>query len=142
MYENMKAKVENVMNRGEVGEIYINDDEKLEAFNKWKSGFTLQDHPTVIQVLLDSRHNKGITGHFLPNHIYVSRQKRKTSPHHYKVGALNVLVSIIHLHLTLFPTNIVLHFVGPNVSPCFCWYIEALGIDDHDEFSFNINPRL
>ncbi|KAE8717159.1 Cellulose synthase-like protein G3 [Hibiscus syriacus] len=94
MYENMKAKVENVMNRGEVSEIYINDDEEREVFNKWKSGFTLQDHPTVIQVLLDSRHNKDITGHFLPNLIYVSRQKSKTSLHYFKAGALNVLLRV------------------------------------------------
>ncbi|KAE8694652.1 Cellulose synthase-like protein G1 [Hibiscus syriacus] len=94
MYENMKAKVENVMNRGEVNEIYINDDEEREAFNKWKSGFTLQDHPTVIQVLLDSHNNKDIAGHFLPNLIYVSRQKSKTSPYHFKAGALNVLLRV------------------------------------------------
>ncbi|KAE8717158.1 putative Cellulose synthase like G3 [Hibiscus syriacus] len=93
MYESMKAKVENVMNR-EVSEIYINDDEEREVFNKWKSGFTPQDHPTVIQVLLDSRHNNDITGHFLPNLIYVSRQKSMTSPHHFKAGALNVLLRV------------------------------------------------
>ncbi|GMI76425.1 cellulose synthase like G3, ARABIDOPSIS THALIANA CELLULOSE SYNTHASE-LIKE G3 [Hibiscus trionum] len=94
MYENMKARTENVLNKGEVGENYINNDEEREAFNKWEAGFTPQDHPTVIQVLLDSRHNKDITGHFLPNLIYVSRQKSKTSPHHFKAGALNVLLRV------------------------------------------------
>ncbi|GMI76422.1 cellulose synthase like G3, ARABIDOPSIS THALIANA CELLULOSE SYNTHASE-LIKE G3 [Hibiscus trionum] len=94
IYESMKGRVENAMNRGEVSENYINNDEEREAFNKWKPGFTPQDHPTIIQVLLDSRHNKDITGHFLPNLIYVSRQKSKTSPHHFKAGALNVLLRV------------------------------------------------
>jgi hypothetical protein len=30
----------------------------------------------------------------MPTLIYVSREKSKTSPHHFKAGALNVLVSI------------------------------------------------
>ncbi|KAK8618080.1 hypothetical protein V6N13_115955 [Hibiscus sabdariffa] len=94
MYENMKARVENVLNKGEVSENYINNDEEREVFSKWKAGFTSQDHPAVIQVLLDNNHNKDITGHFLPNLIYVSRQKSKTSPHNFKAGALNVLLRV------------------------------------------------
>ena len=34
-----------------------------------------------------------ITGHTMPNLVYVSREKRPGSPHHFKAGALNVLVS-------------------------------------------------
>ncbi|OMO79812.1 Cellulose synthase [Corchorus capsularis] len=94
MYENMKVRVENVVNRGEVSETYITNDEEREAFKKWTCAFTPRDHPTVIQVLLDSSKDTDITGHFLPNLIYVSRQKIKTSPHHFKAGALNVLLRV------------------------------------------------
>ena len=31
----------------------------------------------------------------MPNLIYVSREKSRTAPHHFKAGALNVLVSFI-----------------------------------------------
>lgn len=54
IYENMKVRVENVVNRGEVSEIYISNDEEREAFNKWTGGFTPQDHPTVIQVCIQA----------------------------------------------------------------------------------------
>ncbi|XVF51278.1 hypothetical protein PTKIN_Ptkin04bG0172200 [Pterospermum kingtungense] len=94
IYENMKVRVENVVNRGKVSEIYITNDQEREAFEKWTAAFTPQDHPAVVQVLLDSRSDKDITGHCLPNLIYVSRQKSKTSPHHFKAGALNVLLRV------------------------------------------------
>ena len=49
----MKARVENVVERGKVGDEYITNQQQREAFNKWNSqGFTRQDHPTVIQVNL------------------------------------------------------------------------------------------
>ncbi|XVE58101.1 hypothetical protein DITRI_Ditri04bG0143200 [Diplodiscus trichospermus] len=94
IYKNMKVKVENVINRGEVSELYITNDQEREAFDKWTAGFTPQDHPAVIQVLLDRSTDRDITGHCLPNLIYVSRQKSRTSPHHFKAGALNVLLRV------------------------------------------------
>ncbi|XP_035541566.1 cellulose synthase-like protein G3 isoform X2 [Juglans regia] len=92
----MKARVENIVERGKVGEEYIASEQEQEAFNKWTAGsFTRQDHPTVIQVLLDSDKDKDmITGHVMPNLIYVSREKSRTSPHHFKAGALNVLLRV------------------------------------------------
>ncbi|CAL5360254.1 unnamed protein product [Camellia sinensis] len=44
------------------------------------------------QVLLEIGRDKDITGESMPNLIYVSRHKSKTSPHHFKAGALNALV--------------------------------------------------
>ncbi|KAK8703228.1 hypothetical protein V6N13_021553 [Hibiscus sabdariffa] len=46
------------------------------------------------QVLLDKNKDRDIAGHCLPNLVYVSRQKSPTSPHHFKAGALNVLVRV------------------------------------------------
>ncbi|PSS11207.1 Cellulose synthase-like protein [Actinidia chinensis var. chinensis] len=94
MYKSMKGRVENVVERGKVEDEYITCEKEREAFNKWTEGFTRQDHPTVIQVLLDNGRDKDIAGQFMPNLIYVSRQKSKTSPHHFKAGALNALLRV------------------------------------------------
>ncbi|KAK3024198.1 hypothetical protein RJ639_043775, partial [Escallonia herrerae] len=91
MYESMKVRVENVVERGMASDEYITSEEERQAFNKWTRGFTRQDHPTVIQVLLDKGKDRDNAGHAMPNLIYVSRQKSRTSPHHFKAGALNAL---------------------------------------------------
>ncbi|KAF8380023.1 hypothetical protein HHK36_027492 [Tetracentron sinense] len=94
MYESMKEKVESVVEKGHVGEECITTEHEREAFNKWTTGFTRQDHPTVIQVLLESGKEMDEAGHEMPNLVYLSRQKSKTSPHHFKAGALNVLLRV------------------------------------------------
>ncbi|XP_059662188.1 cellulose synthase-like protein G3 isoform X1 [Cornus florida] len=94
MYENMKARVESVVESGKVGDEYINSEQEHQAFNKWTNGFTRQHHPTVIQVLLEIYKDKDITGHSMPNLIYVSREKSPASPHRFKAGALNVLLRV------------------------------------------------
>ncbi|KAI3928557.1 hypothetical protein MKW98_024158 [Papaver atlanticum] len=94
MYETMKMKVEGVVDRGCVGDEHIKTDKQREAFSRWEDEFTRQDHPTVIQVLLENGQDKDITGVDMPNLVYVSRQKSKASHHHFKAGALNVLVRV------------------------------------------------
>ncbi|KAF5478061.1 hypothetical protein F2P56_004651 [Juglans regia] len=96
MYECMKQRVEKVLEKGKVGEEYITEELERKAFSKWADhGFTRQDHPTVIQVLLESCKNKDATSHLMPSLIYVSREKSRTSSHNFKAGALNVMVSLI-----------------------------------------------
>lgn len=46
------------------------------------------------QVLLDSSKDESATGLLMPNLVYVSREKSKTTPHNYKAGALNVLMRV------------------------------------------------
>lgn len=94
MYEIMKTRVENVVERGKVEEEYITSEEQRQMFNKWTDGFTRQDHPTIIQVLLEIGRDKDCRGQTLPNLVYVSRQKSKTIPHHFKAGALNTLLRV------------------------------------------------
>ncbi|EOY25083.1 Cellulose synthase like G3, putative [Theobroma cacao] len=94
MYEIMKVKVKHIVDKGEISDEYIVDNEYREVFRKWTDGFTRMDHPAVVQVILDKSKDKDISGNFLPNLIYVSRQKSKTSPHHFKAGALNVLLRV------------------------------------------------
>ncbi|KAF5938523.1 hypothetical protein HYC85_022782 [Camellia sinensis] len=94
MYESMKMRVERVVERGSVQADYISTEEELQAFSKWTNGFTPQHHPTVIQVLLESGKDKDSRGHAMPNLIYASREKSRSTPHNYKAGALNVLLRV------------------------------------------------
>ena len=50
MYDEMKIRVENVVERGKVGDEYITSEQQRQALNKWTEGFTRHDHPSVIQV--------------------------------------------------------------------------------------------
>ena len=50
MYQGMKGMVNNVIERGKVGDEYITGERERLAFRKWTDGFTRQDHPTIIQV--------------------------------------------------------------------------------------------
>lgn len=94
MYEKMKMRVENVMEKGKVEDEFINGEEEHVAFHKWTESFTSKNHPTVIQVLLESSKNRDISGESMPNLIYLSRQKSLTSHHHLKAGALNTLIRV------------------------------------------------
>ncbi|XP_073109213.1 cellulose synthase-like protein G3 [Elaeis guineensis] len=94
MYQAMKEKVESALQRGYVsGNDLIATVEELAIFKKWK-GFTRRDHPSIIQVLLESGKDTDIMGDVLPNLIYLSREKNINSPHHFKAGALNTLVRV------------------------------------------------
>lgn len=53
MYDNMKIRVDNAVERGKVGDEYMTGEEERRAFNRWTEGFTRQDHPTVIQVCIN-----------------------------------------------------------------------------------------
>lgn len=94
LYESMKVRVENTVERGKPLEGHIEDEEMHKAFAKWTPNFTRQNHPPIIQVLLASAKDVDVTGGMMPNLIYVSREKNKTHPHHFKAGALNTLVRV------------------------------------------------
>ncbi|XP_068649422.1 cellulose synthase-like protein G3 [Aristolochia californica] len=92
MYEMMKTRVERAMESGQVEDVYKAEEE---VFKLWRTrGFTRQDHPAVIQPLLQSEWDLDVGGHKLPNLIYLSREKRKTHHHHFKAGALNALLRV------------------------------------------------
>lgn len=50
MYESMKVRVEHVVERGKVGEEFIDGDRERRALSKWTDDFTRQNHPAVIEV--------------------------------------------------------------------------------------------
>lgn len=95
MYENMRHRIEHVLEEGKVDKNELADDEEREAIKKWSQAkFTRKDHPTVIQVILVNKKDKDITGIPMPNLIYVAREKSTMSSHHFKAGALNALLRV------------------------------------------------
>ncbi|KAJ9706256.1 hypothetical protein PVL29_001674 [Vitis rotundifolia] len=94
MYESMRVRVENVIKRGSISHDYITKQGESEALSRWTDGFTPQNHPSVVQVLLENGKDNDATGHGMPNLVYISREKSTDSPHHFKAGALNVLLRV------------------------------------------------
>ncbi|KAG9448224.1 hypothetical protein H6P81_014352 [Aristolochia fimbriata] len=92
MYEVMKARIERVMELGRVEEVCEAEEG---MFKLWRvQGFTRQDHPPVIQPLLQSEKDSDVGGGKIPNLIYLSREKSRTHHHHFKAGALNALLRV------------------------------------------------
>ncbi|KAL8552917.1 hypothetical protein ACS0TY_001554 [Phlomoides rotata] len=94
MYDNMKTRVKDVVERGYIGDEYKSSSKATKTFGKWDKDFTIQDHPPVIHIVLQSSEDKDAARCSMPNLIYVSRQKRHATPHHFKAGALNALVRV------------------------------------------------
>ncbi|KAL0312428.1 UNVERIFIED_CONTAM: Cellulose synthase-like protein G3 [Sesamum radiatum] len=95
MYESMKMKVEAAVERGKVKEEYISSEEERQLLSQYRTqDFTRQNHPSLIQVLLNSKTDVDNRGGAMPNLIYVSREKSKSAPHHFKAGALNALLRV------------------------------------------------
>ncbi|KAL9994194.1 putative cellulose synthase (UDP-forming) [Helianthus debilis subsp. tardiflorus] len=95
MYEDMKSRVEAVVQSGGLSLDRVMEPEFQDAFRKWTPDFTSRQHPTVIQILLDNNADKDVAGDVMPNLIYVSREKNNLKPHNFKAGALNVMVTSI-----------------------------------------------
>ncbi|CAA0396308.1 unnamed protein product [Arabidopsis thaliana] len=95
MYEDMKSRVEHVVESGKVETAFITCDQFRGVFDLWTDKFSRHDHPTIIQVLQNSETDMDNTRKYImPNLIYVSREKSKVSPHHFKAGALNTLLRV------------------------------------------------
>ncbi|CAH2078117.1 unnamed protein product [Thlaspi arvense] len=95
MYENMKSRVEHVVDSGKVDAEFITCDHFRGVFELWTHTFTRHEHPAIIQVLQNSEIDTDDTKQYtMPNLIYVSREKSKAVPHHYKGGALNTLLRV------------------------------------------------
>ncbi|KAL8210039.1 hypothetical protein R6Q57_006771 [Mikania cordata] len=95
MYESMKIRIENTVERGEICPDYITDESQRQIFSKYRTpGFSRANHPTIIQVLKESAKENDKKGDLMPNLVYLSREKNKNSPHHFKAGALNSLLRV------------------------------------------------
>ncbi|KAL2543799.1 Cellulose synthase-like protein G3 [Forsythia ovata] len=94
-YDDMKTRVESVVEKGKVSDAYISNENQLQVLSQyWTQDFTRQNHPSIIQVLLDTNKDKDITGYSMSNLVYVSREKSKATPHNFKAGALNALLRV------------------------------------------------
>ncbi|KAK9050439.1 hypothetical protein SSX86_030591 [Deinandra increscens subsp. villosa] len=133
MYEDMKTTIQYVMDQGAINVHQLKDARTIKALGKWTAGFTRQQHPTVIEVLLKSDQDKDVTGDYMPNLVYIAREKNKAIPHHFKAGAINALirVSTVLTNEPLFlildcdmysndpktPLRALCHFMDPNIEP-------------------------
>ncbi|OIV93238.1 hypothetical protein TanjilG_27417 [Lupinus angustifolius] len=64
------------------------------AFSRDSPGINnVQDHPSVIEVIQEDN-NDDVDNVKMPLLVYVSREKRTTHHHHFKAGALNVLLRV------------------------------------------------
>eukprot|EP00253_Pinus_taeda_P001053 PITA_01053 len=91
MYLELKNRIYKAV---EMGSVPADKQKKHKGFKDWVSGFTRRDHASIVQSLLEKTEDKDIEGNDLPGLIYVSREKRPGIPHHFKAGALNVLVRV------------------------------------------------
>ncbi|KAJ0263390.1 hypothetical protein HA466_0037560 [Hirschfeldia incana] len=85
MYEDVKKKVEHVVN---VGKVDSDHNQFRGVFDLLDHKFTRHDHPSIVKVLQNNETES------MPNLIYVSREKSRASPHHFKAGALNTLLRV------------------------------------------------
>ncbi|XP_039117276.1 cellulose synthase-like protein G3 [Dioscorea cayenensis subsp. rotundata] len=93
MYQDMKERIDSCMKRGFVSEDMIISQKESELFMKWKR-FTRRDHPSIIEILLESDKDKDVSSVPLPNLIYLSREKSSKIAHNFKAGALNSLLRV------------------------------------------------
>ncbi|KAL6513566.1 hypothetical protein OROGR_021052 [Orobanche gracilis] len=63
------------------------------AFSRDSPGINVQDHLSVIEVIQENS-NDDVENVKMPLLVYVSLEKRTTHPHHFKAGALNVLLRV------------------------------------------------
>lgn len=91
MYLELKDRINNAV---EMGCVPADKQKDHKGFKDWVSGSTRRDHPSIVQILLEKGEDRDIQGNDLPGLIYVSREKRPGIPHHYKAGALNVLLRV------------------------------------------------
>ncbi|KAL1569883.1 cellulose synthase-like protein G3 [Salvia divinorum] len=161
LYDDMKRRVEDIIEKG-----YIGDEYKTKVFRRWGKNFTSLDHPAVVEVLLQSGEDIDVAGCSMPNLVYVSRQKRRRSDHHFKAGALNALLRVsaamtnAPIILTLdcdmisndpsTPHKIMCYFLDKSVSPNLGYVqfpVQLHGINKSDTYSsemkrvYYINPE-
>lgn len=140
MYESMKMKVESVVAKGKVSDEYISSEEESQILNQYRTkDFSKQNHPPIIQVLLNSKKDVDSCGEPMPNLVYISREKSKGSPHHFKAGALNSLVSI-----PFYSIPFLSHFhVTSHISLTFnLFHVEASSLGHHDQLTDHTNIGL
>lgn len=94
LYEDMKSRIEETVNRGGITE---ETKSQHKGFSEWKNPkVSKQDHQSIVQILIDRRDRNAVDedGCQLPALIYVAREKRPQHPHNFKAGAMNTLIRV------------------------------------------------
>ncbi|KAK7320310.1 hypothetical protein VNO77_29671 [Canavalia gladiata] len=93
LYEDMKSEIESAVAMGKVPEDARNEHR---GFSQWNPKTTKQDHPSIVQIIIDGRDKSDVDGEGfqLPTVVYVAREKRPNYPHHFKAGAINTLIRV------------------------------------------------
>ena len=119
MYEKMKMGVENVMEKGEVGNEFINNgNEEHLAFLKWTKSFTSHNHPAIIEVRHSAIHTclvkykkSTFTCHFLYQ-LFMCVSFVNNSPS---------LINITFIRNFIFSFSILLHVITIRWFTTFHW---------------------
>ncbi|XVE50865.1 hypothetical protein DITRI_Ditri01bG0198300 [Diplodiscus trichospermus] len=92
-YEDMKNRIEAVINKGSVPEELKN---QHKGFLEWNSDVSKQNHQPIVQIVIDGRDTNAVDsdGCRLPTLLYMAREKRPNWPHHFKAGAMNALIRV------------------------------------------------
>uniref|UniRef100_A0A7N0ZXY1 Uncharacterized protein n=1 Tax=Kalanchoe fedtschenkoi TaxID=63787 RepID=A0A7N0ZXY1_KALFE len=114
LFDDMKSRIEAVIENGKVPD-------EVSAFHKgfseWNSEFSKQNHPSVVQIVIDGRGIDDVDtdGCRLPTLVYMAREKNPEWPHHFKAGAVNALIRvsseisnspiILNLDCDMYPNN-------------------------------------
>ncbi|NP_001388890.1 cellulose synthase-like protein E2 isoform X1 [Oryza sativa Japonica Group] len=89
----MTDRVNSVVNSGRIPEVPRCHSR---GFSQWNENFTSSDHPSIVQILIDSNKQKAvdIDGNALPTLVYMAREKKPQKQHHFKAGSLNALIRV------------------------------------------------
>ncbi|XP_078169564.1 quillaic acid 3-O-glycosyltransferase CSL1-like isoform X1 [Carex rostrata] len=99
--DGQESKTEFVQEKQKIKVMYDTFKEKIMKLKEVKDstkGFqkTRLEHPSEIKIIRDTakRDSTGREDLTIPSLVYVSREKKKGVPHHFKAGALNVLLRV------------------------------------------------
>ncbi|KAE8722256.1 Cellulose synthase-like protein E1 [Hibiscus syriacus] len=92
-YEDMRMRIEATTKMNRIPD-HIRKQHK--GFREWDLGSSKHDHQTILQILIDGRDSNAVDveGNPLPTLVYLAREKRPQYDHHFKAGAMNVLIRV------------------------------------------------
>ncbi|XP_030523127.2 cellulose synthase-like protein E6 [Rhodamnia argentea] len=94
LYEDMKHRIEEAMERGSVP---MEVKEQHEGFSEWNNPtVTKRDHQSIVKIVIDGRQGDAVddVGCRLPTLVYLAREKRPQCPHNFKAGSMNALIRV------------------------------------------------
>lgn len=91
LYDDMKSRIESASKDGCIGK-----DNLHKGFSEWNSGISKQDHPSIVEILIEGWNPQvtDVEGNKLPALVYLSREKRPGWGHNFKAGAMNSLIRV------------------------------------------------